>query len=30
VAGTREVIVTDANGTSTHGPSFTYVAPAHT
>jgi hypothetical protein len=28
--GTREVIVTDSNGTSTHGPSFTYVAPAHT
>ena len=26
-AGTYEVIVTDANGTSTLGPSYTYVAP---
>ncbi len=26
-AGTAEVVVTDTNGTSTGGPSFTYVAP---
>jgi hypothetical protein len=29
-AGTSEVIVTDANGTSTGGPSYTYVAPTPT
>ena len=26
-AGSDEVVVTDANGTSTGGPSYTYVAP---
>ena len=29
-AGSDEVVVTDANGTSTGGPSFTYVAPPPT